>query len=186
MTLFQLQAWLGHRSPQSPQFYAKLTPAPLTQAYEDAGYFERNLRTIEVLIDREAADGEPWQHYDLGHGYCRYAFFEQCPHRTACARCDFHIPKDAAKTHLREAKDHLQQMRTAIPLTRRRAGRRRRRTASPRPAPRTPRRYSNPTRAHATRTRDQGVKDDTANRRHQVDRYPTDGSGPRAGQGNQN
>jgi hypothetical protein len=45
----------------------------------------------EVLIDRDAvqngtaAAGEPWQYYDLGHGYCTYTFFEQCPPpRAAC------------------------------------------------------------------------------------------------------
>jgi integrase len=73
MTLFELQAWLGHRSPQSTQFYAKISPNTLTRAYRDAGYFARNVRTIEVLIDRDAATsgaGKPWQHYDLGHGYC--------------------------------------------------------------------------------------------------------------------
>ena len=37
MTLFELQAWLGHRSPQSTQFYAKISPATLTRAYDDAG-----------------------------------------------------------------------------------------------------------------------------------------------------
>jgi integrase len=45
MTLFELQAWLGHRSPQSTQFYAKISPATLTRAYDDAGYFSRNVRT---------------------------------------------------------------------------------------------------------------------------------------------
>jgi hypothetical protein len=54
MTLFELQAWLGHRSPQSTQHYTQITPTRLVQAYADAGYFSRNLRTIEVLIDREA------------------------------------------------------------------------------------------------------------------------------------
>jgi Tn3 transposase DDE domain len=59
------------------------------------------------LIDREAvlsgaaAAGEPWQHYDLGH--CSYTFFEQCPHRMACARCDFYIPKPSGKAQLLEA-----------------------------------------------------------------------------------
>jgi hypothetical protein len=43
------------------------------QGHAEAGYFARNIRTIEVLLDREkvtsaAADGEPWQGYDLGHG----------------------------------------------------------------------------------------------------------------------
>lgn len=123
MTLFELQAWLGHRSPQSTQFYAKISPATLTRAYDDAGYFERNVRTIEVLIDRDAvtsgaaAAGESWQHFDLGHGWCSYTFFEQCPHRMACARCDFYIPKDSSKAQLLEAKDNLQRMLASIPLT---------------------------------------------------------------------
>jgi integrase len=123
MTLFELQAWLGHRSPQSTQFYAKISPTTLTRAYQDAGYFARNLRTIEVLVDRDAiisgaaATGEPWQHYDLGHGYCTYTFFEQCPHRMACARCDFYPPKHSSKAQLLEAKDNLQRMLADIPLT---------------------------------------------------------------------
>jgi hypothetical protein len=95
MTLFELQAWLGHQTPQSTQHSARITPTTLARAYHDAGYFARNVRTIEVLIDRNpvpggtAAKGAPWQYFDLGHGFCTYSFFEQCPHRMACARCDF-------------------------------------------------------------------------------------------------
>jgi hypothetical protein len=50
-------------------------PNHTDQGLLGAGYFERNLRTIEVLVDRDvvtsvaAAAGEPWRHYDLGHGY---------------------------------------------------------------------------------------------------------------------
>ncbi|MDR7304541.1 tyrosine-type recombinase/integrase [Haloactinomyces albus] len=116
MTLFELQAWLGHRSPQSTQYYAKITPNTLAKAYNDAGYFSRNVRAIEVLIDRDAAAsgrtgaGEPWQHYDLGYGYCTDTFFEQCPHRMACAHCDFYIPKGSSKAQLLEAKENLQHM----------------------------------------------------------------------------
>lgn len=123
MTLFELQAWLGHRSPQSTQFYAKITPNTLAKAYGDAGYFARNVRTIEVLVDRDAvtsgaaAAGEPWQHYDLGHGYCTYTFFEQCAHRMACARCDFYAPKESSKSQLLQAKTNLQRMLVSIPLT---------------------------------------------------------------------
>jgi hypothetical protein len=123
MTLFELQAWLGHRSPQSTQHYTQITPTRLAQAYADAGYFARNLRTVEVLIDREAvqtgaaATGTPWQYFDLGHGYCTYNFFEQCPHRMACARCDFYLPKVSTHAQLLEARGHLQRMLTAIPLT---------------------------------------------------------------------
>jgi hypothetical protein len=123
MTLFELQAWLGHRTPTTTQHYAKITPNTLTKAYTDAGYFARNIRTIEVLLDRDAvtsgaaAAGEPWQHYDLGHGYCTYTFFEQCPHRMACARCDFYTPKASSKGQLLEAKENLQRMLANIPLT---------------------------------------------------------------------
>ena len=54
MSLFELQAWLGHSSPHSTQHYARITPLTLTKAYTDAGYFARNVRTIEVLLDRDA------------------------------------------------------------------------------------------------------------------------------------
>jgi integrase len=123
MTLFELQAWLGHRSPQSTAFYAKISPTTLTRAYDDAGYFARNVRTIEVLVDRDAvasgaaAAGEAWQYYDLGHGYCTYTFFEQCQHRMACTKCDFYTPKDSSRGQLLEAKENLQRMLAAIPLS---------------------------------------------------------------------
>ena len=123
MTLFELQAWLGHRSPSSTQHYAKITPNTLVRAYSDAGYFARNLRMIEVLVDRDAATsgaaavGQPWQHYDLDHGWCSYTFFEQCPHRMACARCDFYTPKGSSKAQLLQAKENLQRMAASIPLT---------------------------------------------------------------------
>jgi integrase len=123
MTLFELQTWLGHRSPATTQHYARITPTTLAKAYADAGYFARNLRSIEVLVDRDAvvhggaAIGQSWQYYDLGHGYCTYSFFEQCPHRMACARCDFYLPKRSSKAQLLEAKANLQRMMTQIPLT---------------------------------------------------------------------
>ncbi len=123
MTLFELQAWLGHRTPSTTQHYAKISPNTLAKAYTEAGYFARNIRTIEVLVDRDAvtagaaAAGHPWQHYDLGHGWCSYTFFEQCPHRMACARCDFYTPKGTTKAQLLEAKDNLQRMLASIPLT---------------------------------------------------------------------
>jgi len=123
MTLFELQAWLGHRNPNTTQHYARITPNTLAKAYQDAGYFARNVRTIEVLLDRDAvtsgaaAAGQPWQHYDLGHGWCSYSFFEQCAHRMACARCDFYTPKDSVQAALLEANANLQRMLAEIPLT---------------------------------------------------------------------
>ncbi len=103
MSLFELQDWLGHSSPESTKHYAKITPTKLATSYANAGYFKRNIRRVEVLIDQEtvrsgiAAQGEPWRFYDLAHGYCAYDFFEQCPHRIACAKCSFHVPKDFSK-----------------------------------------------------------------------------------------
>jgi hypothetical protein len=81
------------------------------------------VRTIEVLIDRDAlasgaaATGQPWQHYHLGHGYCGYIFFEQRPHRMACARCDFYTPKTSSTGQLVEAKHNPPRMLVDIPLT---------------------------------------------------------------------
>ena len=63
------------RSPQSAQFDAKTSAQILTQTHADAGYFSRNGRAIEVLIDRDAvassaaATDRIWQHHDLDPGY---------------------------------------------------------------------------------------------------------------------
>ena len=95
----------------------------------------------------------PWQFYDLGHGYCSYSFFEQCPHRMACARCDFYLPKHSGKAQLLEAKDNLQRMLVADPAHRRRARRRRRRPGRPRLPARPARRHARHQPAHATPAR---------------------------------
>jgi hypothetical protein len=122
MSLLELQHWLGHNTPLSTQYYVMVTPTRLSRAYAEAGYLDRNLRAIEVLIDQEAirsgaaAAGEPWKYYDLGHGHCTYDFFDQCPHRMACARCDFYVPKDSAKAQLLQAKTNLLRMKQEIPL----------------------------------------------------------------------
>jgi integrase len=121
LSLFELQEWLGHRRPQSTQSYAKISPTKLMKSYNAAGYFERNLRTIEVLVDQEAArkglaSDTAWKYYDLGPGYCTYDFFDQCPHRMACAKCSFYLPKDATGALLVEGKRNLLRMRQEIPL----------------------------------------------------------------------
>jgi integrase len=123
MTLFELQAWLGHQSPATTQHYVSTSPTKLAQAYKDAGYFSRNVRAIEVLIDQEAiisgaaANGSPWRYYDLGHGWCSYEFFDQCPHRMACVRCDFYVPKTSVQGQWLETRDGLLKMLQEIPLS---------------------------------------------------------------------
>jgi integrase len=122
MSLFELQAWLGHQSPATTQHYVLTSPTKLTKAYQEAGYFERNVRSIAVLIDQDVvksgavAAGEPWKYYDLGHGYCTYDFFDQCPHRMACAKCAFYQPKRSAHMQIVEGKTNLQRMLQGIPL----------------------------------------------------------------------
>jgi hypothetical protein len=110
------------RCPSSTQHYAKKIPTKLAKAYSDAGYFGRNIRTVEILIDQDAIrsgavdKGEPWKYYDLGHGYCAYDFFDQCPHRMACAKCSFYAPKDSTQAQLLEAKTNLERMMQEILL----------------------------------------------------------------------
>jgi integrase len=121
LDLFQLQEWLGHRSPESTRHYTKISPTRLAKSYSDAGYFARNLRAIDVLIDRDVIaknpiPDEPWKFYDLGHGYCSYDFFEQCPHRMACAKCDFYVPKESSAAHLLEGKANLLRLKQEISL----------------------------------------------------------------------
>jgi hypothetical protein len=121
MTIFELQEWLGHSTPTATQHYAKITPLKIAKSYADAGYFARNLRAIEVLVDQDVvrrghAATEPWKFYDLGHGYCTYDFFEQCQHRMACAKCDFYIPKESTAALLLEGKTHLLRLLQEIPL----------------------------------------------------------------------
>jgi integrase len=122
MSLFEVQAWLGHKNPSSTQHYAKINPSKLTKSYEKAGYFERNIRAIEVLIDQDVvrkglAAQEAWKFFDLGHGYCTYDFFDQCPHRMACAKCSFYVAKESTRAQILEAQTNLLRLRQEIPLS---------------------------------------------------------------------
>jgi len=123
MSLFDLQQWLGHELVQTTMSYVAISPTKLAKSYADAGYFERNVRAIEVLIDQDAVKsgagtvGEPWRYYDLGHGCCSYDFFDRCAHRMACVRCDFYVPNESCAGQLLSAKDNLQRMVQEIPLT---------------------------------------------------------------------
>jgi integrase len=121
MTLHELQVWLGHRSASSTLSYVRFAPTRLARAYTEAQYFQRNLRMMDVLVDQQAiqdkATDKPWRYYDLGHGLCSYEFFDQCPHRMACARCDFYIPKESSQADLVASKAGMVHMLQEIPLT---------------------------------------------------------------------
>jgi integrase len=123
LTLADLQQWLGHKHPASTRHYAAILQRTLTAAYRKADYFARNVRTIQVLIDRDAiltgaaAGGQPWKYYDLGDGYCSYDFFAKCPHRLACARCPFYLPKNSHRGQLLAVKEGIDQMLEQLDLT---------------------------------------------------------------------
>jgi len=122
MSLFELQKWLGHKWANSTQYYLDISPTKLAQSYRDAGYFARNVRAIEVLIDRDvvrsgAAAREPWKYYDLGHGYCTFDFFDECKSRMVCTKCSFYRPKASTEAQLLEGKSNLLRLRQEIPLT---------------------------------------------------------------------
>ena len=121
MPLLELQKWLGHKWANSTQYYLDVSPTKMAQSYRKAGYFARNIRSIEVLIDHESVmkgttNNQPWIFYDLGHGYCAYDFFDRCPHRMACAKCPYYRPKATSETQILEAKQNLLRMRQEIPL----------------------------------------------------------------------
>src|SRR5437899_5405016 len=121
MSLCELPAWRRHQSPATTQHSVLTSPTKLAQAYKDAGYFSRNVRAIEVLIDREAitsgaaANGSPWRYYELGHGWCSYEFFDKCLHRMACARCAFSVPKPSDRGRWLNTRDGLLTMLQEIP-----------------------------------------------------------------------
>lgn len=121
MPLLELQAWLGHRTPDSTMHYTVRTHLELSRAVEQ--HTTQQTRLVSVLVDRDAVAsgavkrGEPWKYYDVGHGYCTHDFFETCPHRIACARCSSYQPKASSRPQLEEATHNLLKMREAIPLT---------------------------------------------------------------------
>ena len=123
LTLADLQQWLGHKHPSSTRHYAAILQRKLSAAYKKADYFARNVRTIQVLLDRDtilsgaAAGGEPWKYYDLGEGFCTYDFFARCPHRLACARCPFYLPKSSSKGQLLAVKEGIDRMLERVDLT---------------------------------------------------------------------
>jgi integrase len=123
MSLFELQEWLGHNSPNATRAYAQITLTKMVSSYAKAGIFNRALRTIDVLFDQDAvragaaAAGQPWIFYDLGHGFCTYDYFSQCPHRMACAKCDFYVPKGSSEAQILESKSNLIRLKQEISLT---------------------------------------------------------------------
>jgi hypothetical protein len=109
-----IASFAGHRSTESTLTYTHRSGRDLAEKLNQG---MQQIHSREAVASGAAASGEPWQYYDLGHGWCTYTFFEQCQHRMACARCDFYTPKESSKGQLLEAKDNPQKMLANIPLT---------------------------------------------------------------------
>ena len=123
LSIFELKEYLGHKDLSSTQNYLQVDPTKLAEKVVKAGYLERNLATIEVLLDQEAvingaaSRGESWKYYDLGHGWCTNPFWASCVHRMACAKCPFYRPKMETTEQLLEGKANLVRMLEFVKLT---------------------------------------------------------------------
>jgi integrase len=101
MTLFELKEWLGHGDVRSTFKYLRLRAKRLQQAYANADYFRQNIARMPVLFDHiaikngDAARGATYKFYDLIHGFCGDRFFSRCPHRMACVKCSYYVPKES-------------------------------------------------------------------------------------------
>lgn len=117
-TLPELQLWLGHKGLSSTRHYVRVNPTRLAKKYADSGYLERNMATVEALLDVEAltsGKGEGALYYDLGHGLCANPYWHQCPYRMACVKCPMYVPGEEAQ-YIR-AKKGIRRMLETVPMT---------------------------------------------------------------------
>lgn len=120
MSLEELQRWLGHAELRSTEQYVRPSPIRLAKKFARA---HANSYVMEVLVDTDAvnsgaaANGGAWQYYPLGNGdFCTNPFYAACPHRMACARCEFHLPAESQVATALVAKKGLQRMLLEMPL----------------------------------------------------------------------
>ncbi|WP_410796053.1 hypothetical protein [Palleronia sp. LCG004] len=120
LSLLELMKWAGHSEPRSTLHYLGIRPTRFAATFAQA---DNTAHMIEVLIDHEsvmngdAAKGRPYKFYDLGDSYCSNPFWSTCPHRMACARCDFNLPKESAAGHALEARASVDRLLEEVPLT---------------------------------------------------------------------
>ena len=120
MSLEELQRWLGHAEIRSTEQYVRPSPIRLAKKFARA---HANSYVMDVLVDADAvtsgaaAKGAAWQYYPLGNGdFCTNPFYATCPHRMACARCEFHLPAESQVATALLAKEGLQHMLVEMPL----------------------------------------------------------------------
>lgn len=117
MSLIELMLWSGHSSPNSTLHYIRIRPTKLAASFVKA---DQMAHMVSVLIDHDVIARqaeEPHVFYDLGDSYCSNPFWSTCPHRMACAGCDFNLPKASARAQALESKEFIGQYLEAVPLT---------------------------------------------------------------------
>lgn len=116
--LADIQAFLGHTTPASTRHYVEVDPNRLAKKFADSGYLEKNLATVEALLDVDAlANGQAEEalYYDLGHGLCSNPYWAKCPYRMACVKCPMYVPEEQAQ-YVR-AKESIRRMTETISLS---------------------------------------------------------------------
>ncbi len=120
LSLPELMKWVGHSCSRSTMHYLAIRPTRLAATFAQA---DRMAHMIEVLLDHEAvvngdaATGQPYKFYDLGDSFCTNPFWSTCPHRMACARCDFNLPKESSRAQALEARTSVQRLLEEVPLS---------------------------------------------------------------------
>ncbi len=117
MSLIELMQWSGHSSPTSTMHYIRIRPTKLAASFAQADHMAH---MVSVLIDHEMAgkqSGQPYAFYDLGDSYCTNPFWSTCPHRMACAGCDFNLPKESARGQALESKASIRRYLEEVPLS---------------------------------------------------------------------
>lgn len=117
MSLIELMQWSGHSSPNSTLHYIRIRPTKLAASFVKA---DQMAHMVSVLIDHDVIachSDEPYTFYDLGDSYCSNPFWSSCPHRMACAGCDFNLPKASARAQALESKLSIGRYLEAVPLT---------------------------------------------------------------------
>lgn len=95
MTVAQIQTWLGHRRISSTAYYAETLLLTENTVYANIEMFDRNLRMVQVYVDT-AESGGVRLYYDVGDGLCAFPEWHSCPHRLACLKCQYFVPRDVA------------------------------------------------------------------------------------------
>ena len=106
------------------QHYARITPNTLTKAYRRRRLLRPQRprhrgahRPRRGQQRRSRPRATPGSTTTSATATAPTAFFDQCPHRMACARCDFYVPKQSSRRSCSRRRTDLQRMLVEIPLT---------------------------------------------------------------------